>query len=309
MEKELEMLEEIKEETPVFVLEESIPDILALNDLQSEIEKKQSEKEAKEQEVKDVETKREELDEKIGIINNGQHINEVALNLKNLRDLVEELDKRNSELEDICGELRIVEEDKKSLDESTRRMVEEMTKDYNRKIANYTDLVDRYRSTSNISDYEESTRVVDELNKYKKFNSFDDILKNIEAKEEEKKEEKPLEEKEEIKEEPKVEEKVESEIDLNEVKVDSIEEKEPENLEVSTPTEEPKVESQKEEFSTPSFDDIPLDDVSTEKEISPLLFSKIDKIADSNKKGINSTIDVFNPKKVESEDKTLSLAA
>lgn len=318
MEKEYELIEEeLKEETPVYVLEDSIPDILSLNDLNKAIEKKNEEKDAKEAEVSSVEEDRKALDEKIGGILNEEHVQEIAFNLKGLRELDEELEKKKAELEDIYGELRKLEDDGKALDASTRRMVEKMTSDYNSKVELYISLVDKYRSSANFNDFKESEDIVDELKKYKKYESFEAILKSVEEKEEVKPEEKveeKVQEEAEVKEEiktevaPKEEKKEEALVELNEVKVDELKSEEPVKEEPVV-TELPETE----EVKIPSFDELlnnvePVEDAPI-AEVKPLLTSRIDKIADSNKKGITSTITVFKPKNTPVEDKTLSLAA
>ncbi len=311
-----ELIEEIKEETPVYVLEDSIPDILALNELQEEIDKTTKEKEAKEEEVdKAVENKRNKSEE-IGIINTGDQIEKVTYNLKILSELNAELDKLKVELEDIYGELRNLEEDKTALEATAKKMVEEFTKAYDELVKKQVKAVDSYLFESKQSDLEEANKLADEIKKYKKYASFEDILKQNEIKTEKIEETKEIKEeakqeeiKEPIVEEQKVEAPIEEKteevkveeapIELSEVKVDEIESKEEVN-------EVPTIETPVNE-SIPSFDNITI--VEPKVEIKPLLTSKLDKIADSNNKGITSTINVFNSKKTEQEDKKLALVA
>lgn len=315
------IIDEPKEESPVYIEKEAKDDILALNDLRKEQERLVAEKDTKEADVKDIESQKSELDEKIGIINNGNHINEVALNLKDLRELNEKLENAKASLEETYGNLRKVEEDIKNLEATTRRMVSEFTREYNRKVETYVALVDRYRESGNESDYEEANRVVDELNNFVKYNTFEDILKDKEYKEEEvkeevseetKTEEVPTEEQEveetKIEETPVVEQE-EPKVELSEVKVDTIpaEPKVEDIPAVEQKVEEPKIEEtpvveQKEEVSEdiPSFGSIEEEPV-VKAEITPLLIDKTGKIADSTKAGEEATINAFNPNKVKAE--------
>ena len=195
-------------------------------------------------------------------------------------------------------------------------MVEEFTKAYDELVKKQVKAVDSYLFESKQSDLEEANKLADEIKKYKKYASFEDILKQNEIKTEKIEETKEIKEetkqeeiKEPIVEEQKVEAPIEEKaeevkveeapIELSEVKVDEIESKEEVN-------EVPTIETPVNE-SIPSFDNITI--VEPKVEIKPLLTSKLDKIADSNNKGITSTINVFNSKKTEQEDKKLALVA
>ena len=105
-------LEIIEEKSPVYIRKDSIPDVLAVRDLDDAIVAKEAEKTAKENEVSEVQAKRKELSDKIGIINNGQHINQVATKLGKLRKLDEGIVEKESELEEIYADLRKLQEDR-----------------------------------------------------------------------------------------------------------------------------------------------------------------------------------------------------
>lgn len=327
MEKDYEVIEEIKEDFPVYVYEESIPDILVINEIQEEIDKKEEEKKLKEEEVDKAEENKRTKAEEISIINTGEQIEEVTYNLRILRELNSELDRLKKELESIYGDLRSLEEDKASLEKTARMMVDESTKKYLSLVEKHVRKVDDYIISSKESDSIEIEELANELSKFKMYKSFADILKGNSVKEEPK--EIKAEEKAEIKEEPKEEVKVEeSKIEevptLNEVKIDELDVQTPEVPEVQEVSVEPEVKAETEVTPTETSNEfasnpISLDDllgtvnneVKEEQtvEIKPLLTSRIDKIADSNKKGINSTINVFKPEKNNVDDKKLALAA
>lgn len=325
MEKDYEVIEEIKEDFPVYVYEESIPDILVINEIQEEIDKKEEEKKLKEEEVDKAEENKRTKAEEISIINTGEQIEEVTYNLRILRELNSELDRLKKELESIYGDLRNLEEDKASLEKTARMMVDESTKKYLSLVEKHVRKVDDYIISSKESDSIEIEELANELSKFRMYKSFADILKGESVKEEPK--EIKAEEKVEIKEEPKEEVKVEeSKIEetptLNEVKIDELDiqtEEVPEtpvaSVEPEVKVEETPIETSNEYASNPiSLDDL-LGTVNNEVkeeqtvEVKPLLTSRIDKIADSNKKGINSTINVFKPEKNNVDDKKLALAA
>ena len=242
-----EKLEIIDENSPVYVLEDAIADVRSLNDLNLVIEDINAAKDTAENEKLAIEKSRQELNDEIGIINNGRQIQEVAVKLSELRELDLQLESKKKELEGIYANLRKQEEDRKVLDITTRRMVDEMTKEYNELVKKYISLVDKYRSTANFNYYDESNKVVDKLGEYKEFKSFEDILDSNEEKEEAKEEvaEQKVEETEEkAVEAPEAEKAVVTE--LSEVKVDSLPEaegKEEEKAVVTPIVEEKAVEA------------------------------------------------------------------
>jgi predicted nucleic acid-binding Zn-ribbon protein len=175
--------EEIIEEkdidnSPVYILENSISDAQELNGLRDAIEAKKRETDAKQKEIDDVEAQKTALSEKIGIINTGddEKRNEIASNLTNLKELNDDLLLKGRELDDLYRELRDLEGKGKLLTGTIRTMVERMTKEYQEKVEAYTRLVNSYIGSSNSKEYEEAMKLVDELNKYKKFENFDAIL-------------------------------------------------------------------------------------------------------------------------------------
>ena len=348
---------EIIDNSPVYVLKDSIPDVLALNELNNKIDEKKNVINTKENELETLNNQRNELSDKIGAINDGQHRNEVALNLSNLRELDEQRESKRIEIEDEYSSLRVLEKDQKSLDDATRKMVREMTNEYNTLDETSQALVNEYRESANYKVFEESNKLFDKLNNYKKFESFEAILNSAEEKEETKENQKE-EQVEETKteeatvEETKVEEKTEDvkteevtdEVKeensvLNEVKTDEISEstqaeideilnKLTENVETketntevadndnekvvgTTETTEPQINNQ----STPSFDDILVDNENKPEEKQTenasyeitIFPNKTSKIADSTKKGIIATIDVFNKKIEVTDEATLKL--
>lgn len=353
---------EIIDNSPVYVLEDSIPDVLALNELNKKIDEKKNIINTKENELETLNNQRNELSDKIGAINDGQHRNEVALNLSNLRELDEQRESKRTEIEDEYSSLRVLEKDQKSLDDATRKMVREMTNEYNTLDETSQALVNEYRESANYKVFEESNKLFDKLNNYKKFESFEAILSSAEEKEETKEEkvdetksEEPVAEEtkteETTVEETKVEEKIEDvkneevteEVKeenpvLNEVKTDEIKEstqaeideilnKLTENVEnketntevadndnekvvETTETTEPQINQ-----TTPSFDDILVDNENKPEEKQTenasyeitIFPNKISKIADSTKKGIIATIDVFNKKIEVTDEATLKL--
>lgn len=213
-EKDVEMIEV---QSPVYVRKDSIQDVLAVKELDNAIDAKSKEKEAKEVEVQNVKDDREKLSEDIGIINTGQHINEVALKIQSLRELDETTRIKESELEEIYSVLRKLQEDRDALDETARNMVDKMTEDYNSIVEKQVKLVENYRQTANFEVYNEVLKLTDEANEFAKYESYDAILEGKEAQSEEEKEvEAPADE--------KAQEEVAPELDN--VKVDSLPEEE-----------------------------------------------------------------------------------
>ncbi len=194
-EKDVEMIEV---QSPVYVRKDSIQDVLAVRELDDAIDAKSKEKEAKEVEVQSVKDDREKLSEDIGIINTGQHINEVALKIQSLRELDETTRIKESELEEIYSSLRKLQDDRDALDETARNMVDKMTEDYNSIVEKQVKLVENYRQTANFEVYNEVLKLTDEANEFAKYESYDAILEGKEAQSEE---EKSQEEKEETKDE------------------------------------------------------------------------------------------------------------
>lgn len=245
-EKDVEMIEV---QSPVYVRKDSIQDVLAVRELDEAIDAKSKEKEAKEVEVQSVKDDREKLSEDIGIINTGQHINEVALKIQKLRELDETTRIKESELEEIYSALRKLQEDRDALDETARNMVDKMTEDYNSIVEKQVKLVENYRQTANFEVYNEVLKLTDEANEFAKYESYDAILEGKEAQSEE---EKSQEEEKEV--EAPAEEKAQEEVapELDNVKVDSLpEEENKEEKAVVTPiveneapvTEAPEVET------------------------------------------------------------------
>lgn len=219
-EKDVEMIEV---QSPVYVRKDSIQDVLAVRELDEAIDAKSKEKEAKEVEVQSVKDDREKLSEDIGIINTGQHINEVALKIQKLRELDETTRIKESELEEIYSALRKLQEDRDALDETARNMVDKMTEDYNSIVEKQVKLVENYRQTANFEVYNEVLKLTDEANEFAKYESYDAILEGKEAQSEE---EKSQEEEKEV--EAPAEEKAQEEVtpELDNVKVDSLPEEE-----------------------------------------------------------------------------------
>lgn len=219
-EKDVEMIEV---QSPVYVRKDSIQDVLAVKELDEAINAKSKEKEAKEVEVQNVKDDREKLSEDIGIINTGQHINEVALKIQSLRELDETTRIKESELEEIYSVLRKLQEDRDALDETARNMVDKMTEDYNSIVEKQVKLVENYRQTANFEVYNEVLKLTDEANEFAKYESYDAILEGKEAQSEE---EKSQEEEKEV--EAPADEKAQEEVapELDNVKVDSLPEEE-----------------------------------------------------------------------------------
>lgn len=256
-------VEKIFDESPVHVSESSLPDVLALNDLKKQIEAKDAEKVQQENEIDKHEKQRAELVDKIGIINNGQHINAVITDLTNLRKLDEQLFSERANLEEIYGALNDLNKDYNSLDESTREMVNKMTVEYNSLNERQQEAVNDYMLSANFSYYQLALDITDELNTYRTFENFEAILEGKELDKEEAKEE---EEKAEVtpivedKPEEKSEE-VQQEAELSEVKVDALpeEEKKEEQAEVTPIVEEPKAEEvpvEEGKIEMPSFEEL-----------------------------------------------------
>ena len=253
-EKDVEMIEV---QSPVYVRKDSIQDVLAVRELDDAIDAKSKEKEAKEVEVQSVKDDREKLSEDIGIINTGQHINEVALKIQKLRELDETTRIKESELEEIYSSLRKLQDDRDALDETARNMVDKMTEDYNSIVEKQVKLVENYRQTANFEVYNEVLKLTDEANEFAKYESYDAILEGKEAQPEE---EKSQEEEKEV--EASTEEKAQEEVapELDNVKVDSLpEEENKEEKAVVTPiveTEAPVAEAP--EVETPVAEVTPL---------------------------------------------------
>lgn len=324
-----ELIEELNEDTPVYVIEDSIQDILVLKDIQDEIDKKELEKKKKEEEITLAEENKRKKADEISTINTGDKIEEVTYNLRILREQNAELEKLKNELEEIYADLRSLEEDKASLEDTARKMVEESTKRYLTLVEQHVRKVDEYIISGKESDSIEIEELANEIAKFKEYKSFSDIIKGN-SKEEVK---------EEVKEEPKVEEKVELSEDLNEVKVDEIEVKEPEikveepevkEPEVNTVENEVKEEvkaetpvESNEEVKTLSIDDLlnsvskpvtepviekPIDNAMPEQPIENTIINdevkkaiadvlvdkKASKIAASTNKGVEETRNAFN---------------
>ena len=260
-EKDVEMIEV---QSPVYVRKDSIQDVLAVRELDDAIDAKSKEKEAKEVEVQNVKDDREKLSEDIGIINTGQHINEVALKIQKLRELDETTRIKESELEEIYSALIKLQEDRAALDETARNMVDKMTEDYNSIVEKQVKLVENYRQTANFEVYNEVLKLTDEANEFAKYESYDAILEGKEAQsEEEKSQEEEKEETNEV--EAPAEEKAQEEVvpELDNVKVDSLpEEENKEEKAVVTPiveTEAPVAEAPKVETPVAEVTPLPTD--------------------------------------------------
>lgn len=292
----MEIIEELTEEksAPVYIPEDVIPDVLALNDLQSEIDKKRQEKEDIESTVDKAEEEKKVKVDEIGIINTGNQIDDVQVKMEQLRIMNSNLAELKAKLREAYESLRALEEDKEALESQLRIMVEEFTKTYNSMKEQHILAVKAYIESSKESDFIQANELADELSNYKEFASFEEITKSIK------------------------EESKEVESEFSEVKVNSIEEEkqditkvpevakeEPvteqkeEVVETSVaPIEEPK-EERIEETNDPIVSDVPsFDNITTDVKavVTPLYIGDKDKIADSNEKGVSATIDVFNPK-------------
>ncbi|MBR4350679.1 MAG: hypothetical protein IKP98_00415 [Bacilli bacterium] len=247
-----ENLEIIDENSPVYIKKDAIPDVLAVRELDDAIASKEQDAKEKEDEVSAVQAERKDLSDKIGIINNAQHINQVALKLAELRELDEKTVIKESELEEIYADLRKLQEDRNALDESARNMVREMTDKYVAIVKEQIRLVEKYRSTADYEIYQKALELTDEANEFAAYPNYDAIREGQEIKQEdeaeETKEEAP-EQKEETEEKavetPEPEKAVVTE--LSEVKVDSLPENEvsenkEEKTEEAAPSEPVKAE-------------------------------------------------------------------
>ena len=330
---------EIIEESPVYVEEGSIYDILELNELNKKIEDKKAERDKKEAEIDALEAKRSELGESIGIINtgDGEHVQESLNKLQALRELDVKISSEKDNKEAIYRELTDLERKGKELDSRARNMVAKMTKDYNDKASNYSSAVESYIRNRSVNDFNRAQNLAKELSAYKKFETFEAILKD---------------------EEPEKEDEKAVVTELNEVKVDSI--KDPEGIEYNpfagTPADfefpsetikkEEAAEKEKQEagYSTQVVTDVisetkpveptptePLpveptiettevvpeetkpigfDDIKTEEQSDKPVYVTGKVIADTTQKGARETINAFNQssQKVESPNPTLTLA-
>lgn len=272
-EKDVEMIEV---QSPVYVRKDSIQDVLAVKELDEAIDAKSKEKEAKEVEVQNVKDDREKLSEDIGIINTGQHINEVALKIQSLRELDETTRIKESELEEIYSVLRKLQEDRDALDETARNMVDKMTEDYNSIVEKQVKLVENYRQTANFEVYNEVLKLTDEANEFAKYESYDAILEGKEAQSEE---EKSQEEEKEV--EAPAEEKAQEEVapELDNVKVDSLpEEENKEEKAVVTPiaeTEAPVAKAPEVETPVAEVTPLPTDQPVISSEVEMKSFAQL----------------------------------
>lgn len=287
---DIEVLDAPKKDSRVYIPEETLEDILALNDLQKEIDKKEAERDAKDAEVKDIEEKQKAKSDELKSVNTGDQVQEAQSKMAELEVINSESKKLKAELEEIYAALRSLESDKKALEEQTRLMVEEFTKAYNEKKEKHVKLVNDYIEFGRQSDFDEASRLADELLKFKVYDSFEDILKQNEAKTEEKEETK-VEAKEEVKEEAK------EEVTKEEFKEPEFSKVEVDEIEAPAVSEEQKVEN-------PSFDSIAVEDAPVEAKgeapkaiVSSIYKGQYDVIADTNKKGKKATIETFNPGK------------
>ena len=272
-EKDVEMIEV---QSPVYVRKDSIQDVLAVKELDEAIDAKSKEKEAKEVEVQNVKDDREKLSEDIGIINTGQHINEVALKIQSLRELDETTRIKESELEEIYSVLRKLQEDRDALDETARNMVDKMTEDYNSIVEKQVKLVENYRQTANFEVYNEVLKLTDEANEFAKYESYDAILEGKEAQSEE---EKSQEEEKEV--EAPADEKAQEEVapELDNVKVDSLpEEENKEEKAVVTPiteTEAPVAKAPEVETPVAEVTPLPTDQPVISSEVEMKSFAQL----------------------------------
>lgn len=211
----------------VYVLKESIPDILSLNDLSEQIKSKQEERYQKEDVISGLEKDRNDLANEIWAINDDKHIKEVSFKLESLKALDNTIKEKKQELDEIFGTLRTLEDNYKALDEKTRSMVEKMTIDYNAKAKEFSECVISCIEKPNSTEYSEAKGLADDLSNYVKYDSYEDILETSNEKEE-----KEVEEEKQVSEEEKSEEEKKEETELSEVKVDSLpeEEKAPEEI-------------------------------------------------------------------------------
>lgn len=219
-----ENLEIIDENSPVYIKKDAIPDVLAVRELDDAIASKEVDAKEKEDEVSAVQAERKDLSDKIGIINNGQHINQVALKLAELRELDEKTVIKESELEEIYADLRKLQEDRDALDESARNMVREMTDKYVAIVKEQIRLVEKYRSTADYEIYQKALELTDEANEFAAYPNYDAIREGQEIKQEDEVEEAKEETEEKAVETPEPEKAVVTE--LSEVKVDSLPENE-----------------------------------------------------------------------------------
>ena len=298
---------EVIDNSPVYVLEESIPDILSINDLNKVIDEITTDIKDMEDQISALENSRNDLAKELEEIDTSKHVNEVSLKMTDVREIDQQLKDKRAVLEDYYFDLRKRTEDRDALDKTSRELVIKTTNERNALAKELDECKKKYIETADFNYYTKFMDIADQLNEYKEFESFEaiSIIEDKEEKKEETKKEEKVEEK--IEDKPEVKEEVVSE--LSEVKVDAL------------PEEEKKEEIKEEIVSEPvkeeteleiSLDDLlsnagPIEEPKTE--VKPLLTSRIDKIADSNKKGIKSTINVFNPQKNESKDSTLTLVA
>ena len=218
----------------VYVLKESIPDVLSLNDLSEQIKSKQEERYQKEDVISGLEKDRNDLANEIWAINDDKHIKEVSFKLESLKVLDNTIKEKKQELDEIFGTLRTLEDNYKALDEKTRSMVEKMTIDYNAKAKEFSECVISCIEKPNSTEYSDAKGLADDLSNYVKYDSYEDILATSKENEEkEVEEEKQVsEEEKQVSEEEKPEEEKKEENELSEVKVDSLpeEEKAPEEI-------------------------------------------------------------------------------
>lgn len=241
----------------VYVLKESIPDVLSLNDLSEQIKSKQEERYQKENIISGLEKDRDELAQAISDINDDNHIKEVSFKLDSLEALNNTIDEKKKDLEEIFGTLRTLEDNYKALDEKTRSMVEKMTIDYNAKAKEFSERVISYIEKPVPTEYSKAKGLADELSNYVKYDSYEDILdtsveEEKQASEEENQEEdikQKVEDTTEKEVEAPVEEKTDEvqESELTSIKVDSL----PEEKTEEAPLAEKEQETEENKIDTP----------------------------------------------------------
>lgn len=205
---------EIIEESPVYVEKSSIKDILELNEVNKKIEEKRTERDNKEAEINKLEEDRKELSDSIGIINtgDGEHVQESLNKLQALRQLDLSISSEKDAKENIYKALTELENKGEDLNARARNMIAKMTADYNEKASEYALAVDEYIKNRSVNDYNRAQNLAKELSNYKKYETFDAILKDEEVT---KKEEDNVKD-----------ESVAKVTELNEVKVDHIDDPE-----------------------------------------------------------------------------------
>ena len=168
--------EELKENSPIYILEEDIPLVESLKVDQEKEEECRSRISEMEASIKAIEEEAGSKKTDIDSINNGEALNEVMIKLGEYKEINDNYLSKKEELESLYRELNELTSEKNDNLDLIRAKVDQATREYNEKVKEHVEAVNEYLASSDMNLYERAQALVNELNRYIKYNSMDELL-------------------------------------------------------------------------------------------------------------------------------------